>query len=348
MLQKSDQYVTTRYRAAHFPIEVGCLKPAMATSILTSPNTICGAIKRAIALSPARIAVPFWGWGALKALGLERSQTAGVRILCNLSVGGCNPDVIRDLIKRGFQVRALASLHAKVYLGPTSAVLGSANASADGLGLNKDGSGWNEACTLIDGPDEISQLTAWFDSLWENAADLSIPVIAQILLEQADRAPPALRVDPLDLLSAVKENPKAFAMKSLFISLDYEPYSRKVERKVAQLQEELGSGIDAWENWTKMPPAAEILSFYYDLPSDKISFEGIYQSPKDPAGSMDPKTNGIFVTQARRALGTYGIGDERAWCRAVKRWQRAVFVNGKAKDDDLLLSLSEFTTKYLP
>jgi len=318
----------------------------MATAILTSPTDIRRAIKRAITKAPACIAVPFWGRHALEALGLNKRDSKGVRILCNLSAGGCNPDVIRALISLGFQVRALESLHAKVYLGPKSAVLGSANASIDGLGLDKKNPGWNEACTVIDDPDAVKQLGDWFELLWKDAADLSKPQTAQILLEQADRAPPALRVDPVDLLSTLKANPQAFAHKSLFITLDYEPYSRHVNKKVKELQKELGSGIDAWEGWTGMPPAAEILSFYYEQHTGAISFEGIYQSPKDPKGSMDPETKGIFVTETRRALGTYAMGDLNAWIEAVEHWQQAVFVDGGAKDEDLVLPLGDFATKY--
>lgn len=320
----------------------------MAASVLTSPAEILTAIRRAIARSPARIAVPFWGQRAPNSLGLDKLNPSSAKILCNLSTGGCNPDVIRELLKLGFQVRALSSLHAKVYMGATSAVLGSANASIDGLGLNDDDSGWDEACTRIIDPDSIKKLNRWFDSLWEKAADLSSPEIARILLEQADRAPPALRVDPFNLLRALKEIPHAFKGKSLFVTLDYQPYRSCVTKRVEELKKGLGHNIDAWEDWSDMPPAAELLSFYFDRRSGKISFEGIYQSPRDPKESMDPKTKGIYVLQTRRALGTCEIGDLEVWNEAVKRWKSAVFVNGHAKDEDLVLPLSKFAATYLP
>lgn len=320
----------------------------MTTAILTSPKLILKEIKRAIAEAPARIAVPFWGHGALKALGLHKRASTDVRILCNLSAGGCNPDVIRELMSLGFQVRALESLHAKVYLGAQSAVLGSANASIDGLGLDKENAGWDEACTLIEDPSAVKQLEVWFEALWDTAADLADPHIAQILLEQADRAPLALRVDPVDLLSALKASPESFAHKSLYITIDHEPYSTHVDEKVTELQKVLGRGVDAWEAWTDMPPAADILSFYYEKHTDEISFEGIYQSPRNPKEDMDPISKGIFVTKRRRALGTYAMGDLDAWTEAVGRWADAVFVDGKAKDEDLVLPIGDFVAKYFP
>ena len=319
----------------------------MAITIVTTPSSIRAAINRALSEGIVRIAVAFWGRGSIAELGLDTCAPSSARILCNLSAGGCNPDVIRALIARGVQVRALGSLHAKVYLGATAAVLGSANASTDGLGLLNESSGWNEACVWVDDPNSIAQLMDWFDSLWEQAADLSNPQIAQILLEQADRAPPSLRVDPFDLLTALRANPLAFARKDVFVTLDYEPYSHRVEKKVQELNEQLAVDIDAWEDWEDMPPAAAIVSFHYHRPSNQISLQGIYESPRDPKGAMDPRTKGIFVTRTRRILGTYEVGDLEVWCEAVSRWQKKVFVNGRAKDKDLTLPLADFAATYL-
>ncbi len=318
----------------------------MITRVITAPADIRHAINTAFGAGERRIAVPFWGLGSIEALGLDVCPPASAKILCNLSAGGCNPVVIQRLIERGFQVRALASLHAKVYLGSMSAVLGSANASSDGLGLAGD-DGWNEACVHIEDRVAVQQLGDWFDTLWDRAADLTDPHIARILLEQAERAPAGLRVDPFNLLDVLRANPRCLATKRVFVALDYEPYSRRVEKKVQRLRKQLGEDIDAWEDWTDMPPAAEILSFYYDRMSGDITFEGIYESPKDPAGSMDPETNGIYVSHTRRVLGTYELGDTEAWTRAVGLWRNTAFVKGRAQDKDLCLSLTDFALRYL-
>jgi hypothetical protein len=45
----------------------------------------------------ALIAVPFWGKGAIKILGLGRREN--VRIICNLNSTACNPHVIENLKK---------------------------------------------------------------------------------------------------------------------------------------------------------------------------------------------------------------------------------------------------------
>lgn len=44
------------------------------------------------------IAVPYWGKGAVKGLGLARAQS--VRIICNLDSDGCNPYVVAGGLSR--------------------------------------------------------------------------------------------------------------------------------------------------------------------------------------------------------------------------------------------------------
>ena len=87
-------------------------------------------------------AVAFWGRGAAALFG-PRSR---VRIVCNLATGGTNPDEIIALQAKGHTVLQHDQLHAKVYLGKSQAVVASANASANGLGLEaSEQAKWIEA-----------------------------------------------------------------------------------------------------------------------------------------------------------------------------------------------------------
>jgi hypothetical protein len=86
--------------------------------------------------STADLAVAFWGKGAPEELGISKSQ-ARLTVICNLSMGGTNPAVIRSLrtTHGAPTVRQNDRLHAKVYLFAHAAVIGSSNASANGLAL---------------------------------------------------------------------------------------------------------------------------------------------------------------------------------------------------------------------
>jgi hypothetical protein len=53
-----------------------------------------------------------------------------IRIICNLDMGGTNPQVIEILINGGAVIRQHERLHAKIYIGKYEAILTSANASS--------------------------------------------------------------------------------------------------------------------------------------------------------------------------------------------------------------------------
>lgn len=108
----------------------------------------------------ARCAVAFWGKGAETRVG------DNARIICNLKMGGTNPWVIKKLMKQlgSDCVRQHDSLHAKVYLGRESAIITSANSSANGLGFEGKASYWREAGVRVT---ELSNVERWFEWLWE-------------------------------------------------------------------------------------------------------------------------------------------------------------------------------------
>src|SRR4051794_11288172 len=81
----------------------------------------------------AKLAIAFWGHGAINKLGLERREL-NVEAICNLESGSCNPFEVRRLWRlKGVRLKTHPHLHAKVYWTPRRAVLGSSNASANGL-----------------------------------------------------------------------------------------------------------------------------------------------------------------------------------------------------------------------
>ncbi len=99
-----------------------------------------------------RLAVAFWGRGAMKALGIEcpKSPQRNYQIICNLTTGGTNPAEIELLRGKGYDVRHSPRLHAKVFRFADSAVIGSANASANGLGFEcNEMNNWSELGVLI-------------------------------------------------------------------------------------------------------------------------------------------------------------------------------------------------------
>ena len=120
-----------------------------------------------------RCAVAFWGVGSDSIFRNAQDGISGVRIVCNLNSGGTNPSAIRTLMGTGADVRQCDNLHAKVYISDRGAIVASANASANGMGLEgREQGGWIEAGNSLD---EMGAKAAglWFEMLWMSARNIT-------------------------------------------------------------------------------------------------------------------------------------------------------------------------------
>jgi hypothetical protein len=151
---------------------------------------------------PIRIAVAFWGSGAQAVIDPSRQY----EVICNLTGGATNPAVVRDLrAMPNVRIRHMDQLHAKVVLAGKRAIVGSANFSANGLGL--DGSevtGWLEAAAVIDGTD----VGPWFDAHWKAAAEVSDDDLDLAELTWANRSRPNTSESPFDRLAEPMPTPE--------------------------------------------------------------------------------------------------------------------------------------------
>ena len=111
----------------------------------------------------------FLGWRGVELFNNSLQQD--VKVICNLSSGGTNPYVIAEMIEFGVSTRQLDRLHAKVYIGNGHAIVSSANASANGLGLeNTEQSHWYETGVHLN---NIKVVSEWFDKLWIQSNEIS-------------------------------------------------------------------------------------------------------------------------------------------------------------------------------
>ena len=127
-------------------------------------------LKRALAnTGTASMAVAFWGEGADCLFSGWHGKS--LRIICNLASGGTNPSVIEKLLKiDNVEVRHLPDLHAKLFLTESQLIVGSANMSANGLGLEQDEmAGWREAGILSEDAANLQSAKTWFELQWGDA-----------------------------------------------------------------------------------------------------------------------------------------------------------------------------------
>ncbi len=182
----------------------------------------------------AVVAAPFWGKGAVAALGLTKGQP--IRIVCNLDQPGCNPLVIAEIRRLGIKVRTHPRLHAKIYATPTLAIVGSSNVSSNGMTLEgKAAQGWIEANVADTDPAFVAAVQALFKEIWSSPETRPVTA-ADIKAALANRPPPpAPPLRSKTLLAACRENPKAFA--SVYVVPYDEDLSDIAKKKLATVKQ---------------------------------------------------------------------------------------------------------------
>jgi len=134
----------------------------------------------------ARCAVAFWGTGAAyEVFGGEFAQRDDVKIICDISMGGTNPSTLRQLgAPENELLKYKDSLHAKTYLSEEGLVVGSANASSNGIGSAGRPAGLVEAGSFFPtGSPEWQTAKRWFFSLWKKEGCVKVD---QQALERAE------------------------------------------------------------------------------------------------------------------------------------------------------------------
>lgn len=211
------------------------------------------------------IAVAFWGQGAMDDLQLAGKN---VRLVLELDSGGTNPSEVRMLINAfPNRVRVFPRLHAKAYITSTSVLIGSANASATGLGVEgAESTKWTELGLLVDNPDTVKSSQRWFNDLWEKGQVITEPMLVraerQWVRTRSNRAY-GIEAD-VDLLTAASLDPRSFEGRLIFVVVTVSELSAKGRKAVKQRSADIGQEAYGWESWPDIPTDAWLISFTDD------------------------------------------------------------------------------------
>jgi hypothetical protein len=202
----------------------------------------------------ATLAVAFWGTGAIERLGLNKSWKS-LRIVCNLDSGACNPDEIQRLLDMdNVEVRTDWRLHGKVYLTPQALVMGSSNASSNGLVIEGAAAlGWAEANIESKDLDLRRQLSEWCDSRFSQALDIGVEQmsLAREAWDARKKFAPVLGGLTSNLLELVSRQPDHPA----FDDIKVVQWARSASKNAVQVREEAIrndgtlTGTDIYEGW---------------------------------------------------------------------------------------------------
>jgi hypothetical protein len=179
-----------------------------------SGQELSNAIRTIMGSPDLRCAVAFWGRGAEAFMAQAGANIANVKIVCDLSMGGCVPDALVELgSPTNTSIRHRPSLHAKVYLSKAGAVVGSANASDNGIGFTAAGAGLLEAGTFHEAGSEAWKAAAdWFDRIYDEASPVDEKALARarLLFRPGSGNPPPSRVKHGSLIDMILAQPDRF------------------------------------------------------------------------------------------------------------------------------------------
>lgn len=192
--------------------------------------------------SDVRCAVAFWGKGAVRELFGNGDAGRTIRILCDIEMGGTNPDeleLLRDM--PGCEVRVLKGLHAKVWISEEGVVVGSANASNNGIGFQSEIGDLIEVGTAHGLKSKIGQAADdWFKKVWRKGKRLSEEQVerARLLWNRrivaGMKAHPPASEDRLSALDLLRDCPEAFDDVGIKVLLVRDRIKPKVAKRARQ------------------------------------------------------------------------------------------------------------------
>lgn len=221
------------------------------------------AISHVMAGRDIRCAVAFWGTGASAHL-FPSGGLRDAKIICDLALGGTNPGELHIMgAPSNKTLRHIERFHAKVYISDRGAVVGSANASDNGIGFGGTAA-LVEAGVLVEAASpSFAAVEDWFGRLWERSR-----MVGQAELAAAEATwnarprGPRMTARPVSsgapsLLNFVAANPEAFRGIGFAFTTgaadgkDLQAASRELarrddERQAALLSREERKKISTW------------------------------------------------------------------------------------------------------
>ncbi|RZU47152.1 HKD family nuclease [Fluviicoccus keumensis] len=222
----------------------------------------------------ASLAVAFWGSGAARLFNEWRGNS--LRIICNLASGGTNPNAIRELRKlANIEIRHLSDLHAKLVLTDSRLILGSANVSANGLGLELDEMvGWREAGISTKDVTQRQSASVWFEQQWQEAqlvtdADLDA---ASAVWQRRRQARPRLNLGQ----SLIEQPPHVLRDRPIYLAVFRQYASDRARQELEQVKQaiveeqpesRLLARLEVFEGWDERDlmadPESTLIQVYW-------------------------------------------------------------------------------------
>jgi hypothetical protein len=297
-----------------------------------------------------RMAVAFWGEGVVEELGLQ--DATDVQVVCNLRMGGTNPREIEKLRRPGVEIRHSDTLHAKMYLFDDRCVVGSSNASANGLSFQGgECSGWTEANVMFGSGAAYEAAERKYRLIWASAREVTDSDLDQAETAWTNRrraipsAPPNGK-DKESLLQVLRRDPGQLADRRIYLCVHCAPMSQEgADIASEEVRASVyGRKLGAYEHWENAPKNVDLVSFYLGSRGG-FYFDGYWRMPKQLYERRTRKTSVQFCFKLKDICGLKEPGPSDEWkvlikqVRQSKDWDEA---NGGA-----FIEIGEFARRYL-
>lgn len=258
------------------------------------------------------LAVAFWGEGATAQLGLRSGRKA--RILLDLTAGATNPKVVEELQKmKDVQVKQRDRLHAKLYLGQKEMVVGSANASANGLGAEgHEATHWCELGIRTACPDALAQAAAWFERQWSSGRTITPRDLANAKKTWKSRR----RLRPTSctgsILDIARTNPGELKDRRIYVSVSTLNLTQEEEEECKARAMKLGEEPLFFYDWRDIPLSAALISFMANTDGSALEWD----EPR-VCISPDQKPDHNVVLVKTGSLPGYKLGSLKEWRKRI-------------------------------
>jgi hypothetical protein len=230
--------------------------------------------------SSLSVAVAFWGLGAEE---IFRRADKPVRLLCNLTSGGTNPEAIERLMVPNIVIHHHERLHAKVVLGEKEAIVGSANISTNGL--NDEGGdipkGWEEAGMTTSEPADLKRIRGWFDELWQESEAQLVTPTSDLLIRAKENWEWSRCNRPLKFSigqSVLELGVEQLRDRGIFV-LGYTGLLSEAAINAAK-EYNLARNEDIFENWTDLQKGQKIICVKIE-DSGVVTKDGLWEINSD-------------------------------------------------------------------
>lgn len=289
------------------------------------------------------LAVAFWGHDASAFLGLAKTRRR-VRIVLEISQGATNIKEVRKLLKMPqVEVKSYERLHAKAYISASEVIIGSANASAGGLGIvGFENKHWKELGIQTRSKEVVQRAKSWFEELWLAAEKISPSELDRIEKLQKVRAKltPPMDWKAKDIFDSFKHHPEEWKDHNIWITVVTSELSDEQEAMLEERQKQQPKvPVYAYAEWPSIPRDATIISFTrYTGEEFDTDYPLIYRTPGVAQNGM---MQYVFPTE----LPGFGIGELSKWEAATQKARDANLPRWKRRHG-LRMPLKDFIEKY--